>query len=441
MKLSSGFLISQAAALTVDTLEDLPDCVERGCDPSDLGIWNTKTYTEADGCKRGYTENGLEVENNGCFRECNQPDGTKLTSNKKIKCVCNGNSCNYVFNVRREQTSIDETKPNGLPYITPCDTETTTSPATTSSPSSTNINILVIPMYNSESFIVSGDGSRTTSATLTGSSTERAHSVIIRDELYSFKYKNISKLNGCNWQLIPPTANYFHAFNSAVLAIEDGKKGLICFPYYNYVTASYEGPQLHRACEIFDPESSLSQLQLTASTEFKHNSAGLAFYNGKPTVVGSSTAHGAQKVEFFTGDEWVSMPDHPTPVYGYSLTGLDSGAMLVFGGCTRKPVTSTSCFLSNTIWRLKDDQWTDIGQLSSTIYGYGSAINIGNFVYLVDEQDGTQENTYTTRRLSLENDLIINEEIIDTRTISMRPGNYAIATRPHIMLTSFDFCV
>ena len=78
------------------------------------------------------------------------------------------------------------------------------------------------------------------------------------------------------------------------------------------MTASYEGPQLNRACEIFDPESSFSQLPLTASTEFTHKSAGLAFYNGKPTTVGSSTADGAQKVEFFTGDEWVSMPDHPT---------------------------------------------------------------------------------------------------------------------------------
>ena len=75
---------------------------------------------------------------------------------------------------------------------------------------------------------------------------------------------------------------------------------------------------------------------------------------------------------------------------------------------------------------------------------YGSAINIGNFVYLVDEEDGREENTYTTRRLSLENDLITDEKIIDTRAISMRPaysGDYAFARRPHILLTSFDFCV
>ena len=53
-------------------VEDVPECVEKGCNPSDLGIWNTKTYTRSDGCKRGYTASGLEAENNVCFRECNQ---------------------------------------------------------------------------------------------------------------------------------------------------------------------------------------------------------------------------------------------------------------------------------------------------------------------------------------------------------------------------------
>jgi len=53
-------------------VEILPDCTERGCNPADLEIWNTKTYDSSDGCKRGYTASGLEMHGNSCYRKCNQ---------------------------------------------------------------------------------------------------------------------------------------------------------------------------------------------------------------------------------------------------------------------------------------------------------------------------------------------------------------------------------
>ena len=56
------------------------------------------------------------------------------------------------------------------------------------------INILVMPMHLSKSYIVSGDGSATTPAAISGpyDGFTRAQFVIIQNTLYNFKYKNVT---------------------------------------------------------------------------------------------------------------------------------------------------------------------------------------------------------------------------------------------------------
>jgi len=110
-------------------VEDLPDCTERGCDPADLGIWNTKTYDSSDGCKRGYHASGLEKDGNTCYRTCIQPNGDLMLSNKKLRCYCDDEGCSYGFfllKLRNQFESINSTKSNGTPWVTPCDVDTTT---------------------------------------------------------------------------------------------------------------------------------------------------------------------------------------------------------------------------------------------------------------------------------------------------------------------------
>ena len=54
---------------------------------------------------------------------------------------------------------------------------------------------------------------------------------------------------------------------------------------------------------------------------------------------------------------WTSLPDHPSyGTQGHTLTGLDSGALLLVGGVEIEWDT-------RGIWLLKEDTWTLIGEL------------------------------------------------------------------------------
>ena len=71
----------------------LPSCDPIGCDPADLGAFNSKLYDKSDGCRFGHTEvNGVMLENNKnlCFQKCGE--NFEFKSKKKIKCNCDFSS-------------------------------------------------------------------------------------------------------------------------------------------------------------------------------------------------------------------------------------------------------------------------------------------------------------------------------------------------------------
>merc|ERR1712050_371443 len=77
----------------------LPTCEKIGCNPTDLGVWNSRTYGIEDGCKKGYFQAGEEIrenDRNRCFRVCRD----NVKSKRKIKCVCDytSGSCSYMSN-------------------------------------------------------------------------------------------------------------------------------------------------------------------------------------------------------------------------------------------------------------------------------------------------------------------------------------------------------
>ena len=66
----------------------LPTCDPIGCDPEDLGPFNSKEYGKSDGCKKGSFElNGKRFENdkNNCFRLCGENGDIKLTGQIELR--------------------------------------------------------------------------------------------------------------------------------------------------------------------------------------------------------------------------------------------------------------------------------------------------------------------------------------------------------------------
>ena len=97
----------------------LPDCNPIGCDPDELGPFNSKTYGTRDGCKKGYrVVNGKTLENHGnsCFRKCGD-----VQSRRKIKCACEykNQTCEYQVFGSKDFGWINwqSTNPSGVPYI------------------------------------------------------------------------------------------------------------------------------------------------------------------------------------------------------------------------------------------------------------------------------------------------------------------------------------
>ena len=102
----------------------LPSCDPIGCDPADLGPFNSRLYTKQDGCKVGYHENSvgkkLEITGNKCFRFC---ANETVKSKTIIHCLCDVNSGSATFGTCGYKikkggfipwTSL---KANGEPYI------------------------------------------------------------------------------------------------------------------------------------------------------------------------------------------------------------------------------------------------------------------------------------------------------------------------------------
>merc|ERR1712037_433227 len=132
----------------------------------------------------------------------------------------------------------------------------------------------------------------------------------------------------------------------------------------------------YNGCNTFDGTSASETYASNAS----HNRAGLAYYKGKPTSVGSAYSTGYRKVE-----------DYPINVFGHTLVGLDSGDLLVIGGKERSDSGGSENL--NEIWRMSaiDGSVTKAGDLLKHSYS-GASLFIDNSIYVVDKYYGGDTN-------------------------------------------------
>ena len=124
----------------------------------------------------------------------------------------------------------------------------------------------------------------------------------------------------------------------------------------------------HKNCELFDGTSSTP----THSAQFLHHHGSLGYYKGQPTTVGCYYSNGQKKVETYSTSGWTSLADHPRwrifafllkwfyfrNIRMHTLTGLESGAMLMAGG-----YDNTNKAATKDIWLFKEDVWSLIGSL------------------------------------------------------------------------------
>ncbi|CAG5076383.1 Oidioi.mRNA.OKI2018_I69.PAR.g8447.t1.cds [Oikopleura dioica] len=176
-------------------------------------------------------------------------------------------------------------------------------------------------------------------------------------------------------------------------------------------------------CDLFDGTSSRS----THSAQFSHNYVDLGYYKGQPTTVGGGNSDGHQKVETYSTSGWTSLPDHPRNMNGHTLTGLESGAMLMVGG-----YDYTSGDYNKDIWLLKEEVWTLIGSLKENSR-LGSALKIGNYIYQVNGNQKDSNGLYPVERIKVANDEIIETQVIGAHEFT--------SYKPAILEVTADFCV
>ncbi|CAG5077711.1 Oidioi.mRNA.OKI2018_I69.PAR.g8794.t1.cds [Oikopleura dioica] len=303
---------------------------------------------------------------------------------------------------------------------------TTTAITTTIDPNDPrNMNIFVLGFeYLADSYIFSGNGMTKNSATITPNFNNYAGYcpyAFVQGELYLFggvrdKHR-IMKLQDCSFnELSIRLINGFTSDDGSAIQIENGQKAMVCFSATNW-----------RNCEIFDTSSSVT----THSTRFTHWSGSLGYYRGQPTTVGSYEPSGFQKVETYSFSGWQNLPDHPRNTYRHTLIGLESGAMLMLGG-----LDETIFTYSLEIWLLdtktqNDRYWRLIGSLKKFV-SFGSALKIGDFIYLVIGYNSAN-GVYPIERINIVNDIIVDTEVIG--------GHDFRSFYPVIFETTADFCV
>ncbi|CAG5091063.1 Oidioi.mRNA.OKI2018_I69.PAR.g12836.t1.cds [Oikopleura dioica] len=295
-----------------------------------------------------------------------------------------------------------------------------------SEPYSFNFLILLNKLPNS--FIISHDGLTQTYPTITGpsNSAKEVAFAVIKNELYIFGGREdngagtnkIVKLVDCSFEELSVRSNYYYAEGSAALTIQNGEKALICFGLANH----------SNKCEEFDT----IQATITHSSQFGHRYGHLGYYNGKPTTVSGdgSEVIAFHKVESLSENGWLSLADHPPMSVCHTLTGLESGAMILTGG-----YYYTDDFISRDsrdIWLLKDNEWTIIGKTKERC-SYCSSIRNGQFVYIVSGSDKDFSGGYPIERIEINDDVFVSSEVIGHHsTYSLNPVLYA---------TDSDFCV
>ncbi|CAG5104914.1 Oidioi.mRNA.OKI2018_I69.chr1.g1666.t1.cds [Oikopleura dioica] len=250
------------------------------------------------------------------------------------------------------------------------------------------------------SYVLSGDGLTKNSAFITASETNYAELsafAVVKGESYIFggssDDKKIAKIEGCSFAELSVRLNFRFQIGSSAIEIDSGERALICF---DYSTA--------KKCEIFDTSSIVT----THSSEFSHRYGSLGYYQGQPTSVGSGFGGGFRKVETYSSLGWSSLAEHPKDTYGHTLTGLESGAMVMAGG-----YDPTSEQYLREIWLLKDEMWTSIGLLKDPKYR-GSAVKIGEFIFIVAPRSfsPSPNGPRLMERVTILSDTIIETEII-----------------------------
>jgi len=271
------------------------------------------------------------------------------------------------------------------------------------------VTILVIPNKIEKSYLQSGEGYSQISATIYAPEDNYAYEAVfclVNGELHIFggdsDGNKIARLDGCLFIELPARLNESRQYGHAALSIEDGKKALVCFG---------NTPK----CEIYNGLFTAT----TYAAEWTHRNGALGLYKNQAATVGCSHAE-HQKAETFSDDGWVPLPDHPMKISQHSLVGLDNGAMLLLGGKDRGSAVQTG------IWRLKEERWSRIGELSKPAYS-GSAIYVSRSVYYFEY------NFSAIHRVDMDD----NEELEAVEGIGTQPSKYRV---PVLFLTDNGYC-
>ncbi|CAG5114321.1 Oidioi.mRNA.OKI2018_I69.chr2.g8380.t1.cds [Oikopleura dioica] len=277
-------------------------------------------------------------------------------------------------------------------------------------------------------FIIKGDGSETVQATIDAPNeqflTDAKHA-LIKDVLYVFGayqkidnsfVKKVAFLDDCSFSFLDLELTFPPHSKSSTLTFSSGNEALICFSY------SRSNPENAKTCNYFDG----NEVSIAPMTTNDHLYAGLGFYNGQPTTVGSWQwdAPSLAQVEILTESGWIETGDHPIALYGHSLIGLTDGSMLSIGGYDSIAETAAT-----DIWRLKNDAWTITGNLKKKVF-FASALESGSSIYLVAGYGSDAP----IQRIDLE-----ETEVLGTKVIGFQPDEGV--QYPVIMETTFDRCV
>merc|ERR1712037_697311 len=254
-------------------------------------------------------------------------------------------------------------------------------------------------------------------------------SAIVNGQVYFFggvndadsAFLKIATLNGC--EIVELEARLTREFDeaSSALAINGGSEALICWAWYS----PFEG------CNIFDGTSARDTYASNAS----HLSGGLAYYNGKPTSVGSTYVTGYKKVESFGENGWEYLPDFPKNIFGHGLVGLESGDMLVIGGQIRDDSNPSILEYHNEVLRMAahDGSVTSIGDLKRPSYR-GAVLAIDNSIYVTDRYYSSDTNAI--QRI----DLNESEEIEGIVIVTSFIQTDAYGHTPILLAVEADFC-
>ncbi|CAG5104751.1 Oidioi.mRNA.OKI2018_I69.chr1.g1505.t1.cds [Oikopleura dioica] len=262
-----------------------------------------------------------------------------------------------------------------------------------------DVSILVLGGANfPDSYIFSGDGLTRNSPSISVPRSDYVFGsafAVMQGEMYIFggieDNHKIAKIENCAFNELSVRLRYRITDKSAAIDTDNGERALICFDVVGW-----------DSCEIFDGVISTA----THDPEVHHALGGLGHYNGQPTTVGGEYSPSNSRVETYSASGWTTLPSIPRGSYLHTLTGLESGALVKAGG---RDLTTGGW--STDVWLLKNDAWTIIGSLNEFNY-WGSAIKVGNFIYLVNGGATDADGLYPVERIEIANDEVIQTEVI-----------------------------